>query len=332
MVCSVGPDHELVGTIHFEPVERAQDRRRHDPGGPDDEIGPEEFAGHRADALCVDSRHALRCAHIDIEPGQQLGRRCRQPLVELRQDARRRFKQRQPDVARGIEMIEAVARVRAGGLADLGREFDPGRAGSDDDDVHLRRLARGGARVGAHAGRDQSPVEPFGIFRHVERHRVLLHSRHAEVVADAADADHERVVFERAPRQDLLAVGRMHGVERDPAMRAIETGERPLHEAEAMPVRERRIVEIVCVGVHAAGRDFVQQRLPDVGCVAVDQGHTDRSLAAVPFAEPRGERQAAGAAADDHDPVRGFVHSAVVAPLTTRPERTTARQGLSPIA
>ena len=99
-------------------------------------------------------------------------------------------------------------------------------------------------------------------------------------------------------RQDLLALGSDHGVERDLAARAVEPADRALAEAEVMPVRDREVVEIVRVGVHAARRDLVQQRLPHVRRVAVDQRDLHVAAAAVAVAQLRRERQPAGAAAD----------------------------------
>ncbi len=68
-----------------------------------------------------------------------------------------------------------------------------------------------------------------------------------------------------------------------------------------MPARLREIVEIVLVEIHAARRNFVQQRLPQMRAGAVDERHARATLAAQPVAEPRGELETAGAAADDHD-------------------------------
>ena len=147
-------------------------------------------------------------------------------------------------------------------------------------------------------------MEALGVDSHVERDRVLRDARHTEVVADAADADDERVVAQRAARQDFLAVDRLHRVERDLAARAVEPGQRALRKPESVPVRDRRVVEVVRVGVHAPGRHFMQQRLPDVGGIAVDQRHPHRALATVAVTEPGRQRQAAGTTADDHDSMR----------------------------
>ena len=56
-------------------------------------------------------------------------------------------------------------------------------------------------------------------------------------------------------------------------------------------------------GIHAAGGDFVQQRLPDVRTCAVDKGDLSFAFTAELVAKLRREFQPAGAAADDDDAV-----------------------------
>jgi hypothetical protein len=78
-----------------------------------------------------------------------------------------------------------------------------------------------------------------------------------------------------------------------------------------MPVADGEIVDIVGVGIHAPGRDFVQQRFPDVCFVAVDQRDIGTAAPSELVAQGGGQRQSAGAAADDHDSVRcrGSAHA-----------------------
>ena len=83
--------------------------------------------------------------------------------------------------------------------------------------------------------------------------------------------------------------------------------------AKAVPVRLGEVVDLVRPRIHAACGDLVQLRLPHVGAVAVDERDVDR--AADPVAQPGGELEAAGAAADDDDAVAHGTHpSSVRAP------------------
>ena len=259
----------------------------------------------RAHAIGIHLRDARAGPHVDVELLQQFRGGGRDALGERRQDARGRLEQRDADVLRGIQVVEAVPRVRARGLADFGGQLDARRAGADDHDVHLRGRAGRRAPIRAHAHGEQPPVEALGVVERVERDRMPRGARHAEVVADAAHADHERVVRQRAARQHFLALRTEHRVERQRAPRAVESADRALPEPEVMPVRDREIVEVVRVGVHPAGRDLVQQRLPDVRGVAVDERHLHAPVAAVAVAELGRERQAARPAADDDDAMLG---------------------------
>src|SRR5262245_33376740 len=101
--------------------------------------------------LLVDRSDSFSDAHIDIELAEKLGGRLRDMLRERRKDARRSLDDGEPDILARIEMVEAVARVHVGGLADLGRQLHTGGAGADDDDVDSGRTARSSGTVCAYA-------------------------------------------------------------------------------------------------------------------------------------------------------------------------------------
>ena len=82
-----------------------------------------------------------------------------------------------------------------------------------------------------------------------------------------------------------------------------------------MPVRDGEVIEVVRVGVHPAGGDLVQQRLPDVRRVAVDQRHLHAPVAAVAVAQLGRERQAARASADDDNAMLRAVAVTMGAPV-----------------
>ena len=63
----------------------------------------------------------------------------------------------------------------------------------------------------------------------------------------------------------------------------------------------RHVLEFVLVDIHAAGRDLVQQRLPDVRPRFVDERDRRLAFLAQLVAERRGEFQTAGTAADHND-------------------------------
>jgi len=147
----------------------------------------------------------------------------------------------------------------------------------------------------------QPAVELVRLLGGVERERVLGHARHAERVGEAADRDHQRVVPERPRRDHLLAAVIADRADGDLAAHAIEPLERAEREGEVMPARLREVVELVLVDVHAARRHLVQQRLPDVRPVAVDERHPGAAPAPQAVAELRRELEPARATADDDD-------------------------------
>ena len=139
--------------------------------------------------------------------------------------------------------------------------------------------------------------------RRIERNRVRCDTRHAEIVALAADAENQHVVGHvRARAASRRPSSSMTCLQREFARCRSRPATAPWHEAKAMPVRQRQIVDVVRVGIHATGRDLMQQRLPDVRLV-----RSTSVISAWPWtpellAQRSGERQSARAAADDHDP------------------------------
>ena len=73
--------------------------------------------------------------------------------------------------------------------------------------------------------------------------------------------------------------------------------------SESVPVPLRLIGQLVAAGIHAAGGDFVQQRLPDVRACTIDERDLGLAFTAELVAELRREFEPAGAAADDDDAV-----------------------------
>ncbi len=97
--------------------------------------------------------------------------------------------------------------------------------------------------------------------------------------------------------------------EPDLLARPIEPLHAPEPELEMMPARLEQIVQFVVVEVHAAGRDLVQQRLPQVRAALIDKRDQRLSVLAQRVPQPGGEFEPARAAADDDDAVQpGFSH------------------------
>jgi hypothetical protein len=130
---------------------------------------------------------------------------------------------------------------------------------------------------------------------------VLLHARGAEIVGDAADGDHQGVVPDRAHRRDETAVLVELGGEVHQAMGAVEADHLAQPKPEAMPIGLREIVELVAGNVHAAGRDFVEQRFPQMGARLLHQGDVGAAGPTERIAEARDEFDPTGTAADHDD-------------------------------
>ncbi len=243
----------------------------------------------------------LAGAHLDRERLQLLLGRDLEPLGQRRQHRGRRLDQPDLDVLVGVEAAQAVARELARGMAQLGCELDP--CGARADDREAQAAAPGGCGLGmaAHEAAEHLLMNALGLGRAVEEQAVLGDPRHAEIVDHAADRDHQRVVAEAPRRGDLGAAGILHRVEHDLLAAAVEAAHPAELEGVVMGAGMGEVVEPVGIGAQRAGRDLVQQRLPDVAQRAVDQRDPRAATAAETVAEPARQHQPAGAAADDHD-------------------------------
>ena len=279
--------------VDLEAVQLGEHLGRLDTRRPDDHVRGKNRARRRVDAAVIHCDNSLVRENRNGKRAEETGGRLGDLFGQQREDARRGFEKGQPHVARGIEVIETIARERVRAVADLGGELDAGRTGADDHDVDGRRFAARRAPLRAHARRDEAPVEALGVDGSVERDRMLGNAGHAEIVADAADAKHERVVGQHACRQNLLAVVVEDRREVELVPRTIETIHRAEPKPEMVPVRHEEVIDVVQVGVHPSGGDLVQQRLPQVRREAVDERDGRASAPAQRVAELGRERKPA---------------------------------------
>jgi hypothetical protein len=121
-------------------------------------------------------------------------------------------------------------------------------------------------------------MEADGLLLGIERDRELLGSGRAEVVARAADRDHERVVGDGAGWRDLMAFSVMACGGMDLALGPVEADHLADAVAEVVIGRLGEVVDRITANIHCPGRDFMQVRLPDVSASTFDEG--DLSLSA----------------------------------------------------
>ena len=276
---------------------------RLDARGPHDQLGRDQLAAREHDALGHDRGDARRRAHVHAEIGEHAGGRGGQALGQRGQDAVGRLDDDDADVVLRVDAIEPERDERARRVRQLRREFDAGRARADHRDLQLLGSQRPRLGMRADARVDQPPMEALRLPRVLERDRMLGDPGRAEVVRETADGDDQRVVREHPCAGDLLfAVVDERGDVHD-ARGAVDVRGLADAIAEVMPVRLREVVGLVHPDVHAAGRDLVQVRLPEVRARLLDQRDVRLLPLAERVAESRREFEAAGAAADDDDPM-----------------------------
>jgi hypothetical protein len=307
---------ELVG---LEPGQPGEKIRRLDARRPDHELGRDHDAAGEPHAVCQHLGHARAHMQVDAETLEQPDRRLRQPLGQRRENARRRLDQVDADVLVRVDAVEAEGDELPRRLVQLGGQLRARGAGADDGHMQLLWSQRLCLRVGPDAGIDEAPMEASRVLGRVQRQGMLPDAGRAEVVGHAADRNHQRVVGDLLAGRDLAALVVDERRHVHNAAGAIEARHAAGAIGEAVPVGLRQVVDGVHALVHAAGGDLVQQRLPQVRALAVDQ--RDRRLAAPsePAAEPRDELQATGTAPHDHDRMWPRGHRQALLPRARAP-------------
>ena len=120
---------ELVLAVAFEAVEVAQEIGRLDARGPHRELGGTRAPALRDDRVGAHFGHALAGEHFDAAASAagpaRRARRARAAPARMRGPASTIV---MPDVALGVDLLEAVGDELARGLVQLGGELDAGRA------------------------------------------------------------------------------------------------------------------------------------------------------------------------------------------------------------
>ena len=199
----------------------------------------------------------------------------------------------------------------------FGGQFGAGRAGADDRDVELAGAHRSVLRLRAQAGIDQAPVEALGLRRRLQRHRIFGNARRAEIVGDAADRDHQRVVTDRARRRDLAPLVVEGGGEMHLLSGAIEPDHLAEAIAEPVPMRLGEVVHFVFAGIEAPAATSCNsgfQRWVRAHSTRVTDA---RAAPAQAIAEPGDELQPRRAAAHHDDAVQRLSPTALAPACAT---------------
>ena len=227
------------------------------------------------------------------------------PLGQGWEDARTGFDQGDAQVF-GADAIHAVGLQLFGGVAQFGRQFHAGGAGTDDG--HFDEFTRLLADMGTKVVGQQLAVEALGLGPGVEEDAVFRGARRAEIVGGAADGQYQGVIAD-LPFRDQDGAVVLDGGQLHLAALAIQAGHASELEFEVIPLGLGDIAQFVFGGVERAGGHLVQQRFPQVGGIGVDQHDLRLVALAQATAQAGSQFQAAGAAADDNDAMGHGEHS-----------------------
>jgi hypothetical protein len=298
-----GQDDQLVIGRGLKPADIAKYGRALHAGGPDDELSWDDIAIGQHHAIGAHFSHAAAGQDLNAKIFQQFHSRSGDAFGQGGQDARCRFNQADADIACRVNPVQAIGDNGAQGAVQFGGEFRAGSPRTDDRNMKLAGAHRFGLAIGAQARIHQPAMKPAGL-RHVfQRHGVFRRTWCAEIIGDAADADHQRVIGHAARRRDLAAFIVEGGADQDLTRLPVNAGHGPEAVGEVMVMRLAQIMKLMPVPIEAAGRHRMQQRLPQMGAGALHQRDLSLAVPGITVTKPSDEFQPGRPTADDNDPM-----------------------------
>ena len=274
--------------------------------------------------LAVDLGHPGVDEYSHTQTLELLVRGCRELFRQRGKDSRSGLEQRDLEPTL-VECLQTVLAQRAGGVVQLGRELHSGGAASDDGDLDSC-IARCGCRRStrdAQAMVQQPLPKSLRVLPLVEIHAVGTNARGTEIVRHRADRHDQVVVGDTLAGQQLGPLIVVHWRNRNLAALPVDVLRGAEEESKPRSMTVRPVPDFVEIGIERAGRDFMQQRLPDVGAMTVDEEDVDVGVAPVSAPQFRGKLQPPGPSPDDDDLRHSIRHVTPVAcpGASTRRER-----------
>ncbi len=167
--------------------------------------------------------------------------------------------------------MHPVRTERISRLLEFRGNLDAGCTGADDGNpdgaVETRPLVffRPLARV------DEGTFEPTCLLDRIERERVLGRAFHIEVVGNAANGKDKGIVADGLARRDLVARAVDDAVNLDQPVSTLEAEQGTLSKFESMNACLVGVIDGMETWVERTRCDLVKQRLPQMGCMLVDQ-------------------------------------------------------------
>jgi hypothetical protein len=137
--------------------------------------------------------------------------------------------------------------------------------------------------AGTQEARQEPSTEGLGLFYRLKCQCVLLSTLDRKKVRDAAKRQHQGIVGNRSAVQQDLAIRIVSFIHNDLAPLAIDSSQSAALEAVVIPLCMSRIFNLMARCVDLARRNFMQQGLPEVSRIPVDEYYTARRSLPTPL-------------------------------------------------
>ncbi len=276
----------LEGAVHFQLVDAVgrhaqagKEGRSTNTGRPDLEAGGDFLTVAQHQSVGFDLFDRRAGVQVYAQVSQDLCDWSANTLRQCRQQAWTGFDNVDVEVFRA-DPVEAVGAQQLGCVVQLGRQLDAGGAGADDRYVDWFAGGTALAGLGLHVLVQQLAVKALGLGSGIEEQAVFRSAGRIEVIGGAANGDHQIVVVQLARGDQFDTFFVSDGGQLNGAALAVQARHGAQLKGEVIPLALGHVIKLVFGGVQGAGSDLMQQGLPDMGHVGVDQGDSGLALAA----------------------------------------------------
>jgi hypothetical protein len=299
---------DLIDFVDRQTIQRSEAFGSFDTSGPNCDVGRNTQAPLCYDRVLFNGDHRVIQQDVDTQITKSVTGSGGYIRWQRGQNARTRFEQRDTHSVRSLRMmnIELVQNILH--APKLRSQFDAGSTSTNDDDASGRWCSRFSLCSGLCADVEQPTAKALCLRGGIQSDGVFFRPGDAKEMRLAAKGKNQGVICEIPRGQDKLVwifrIRDSGNANHAPA--SVQTYQFAMAELERVPTCMRSVSDLVSVRVEGTGGDFVQERLPDMGCAPVNKRYVSALGFPQVVAQACCQFESTCAPTNDHNAVHGM--------------------------